>query len=74
MNEKMSLGATVRAKRTELQLTQPEIAERVGTSQSHVSRIEANQCVPSAVMLAKLANALQMPVAELIEAVERKAV
>lgn len=71
---KNSLGTTVRAKREELQMTQPELAERVGTSQSHVSRIEANQCVPSAVLLIKLAGALRMPAAALLEAAERKAV
>ncbi len=72
--EKMNLGATVRARRVELRISQPEVAKRVGTSQSHVSRIETNQCVPSVVMLTKLANALQMPVAELLEAAQRKAV
>ncbi|MBQ8515611.1 MAG: helix-turn-helix transcriptional regulator [Ruminococcus sp.] len=72
--EKMNLGATVRARRVELRISQPEVAKRVGTSQSHVSRIETNRCVPSVVMLAKLANALQMPVAELLEAAQRKAV
>lgn len=71
---KNSLGTTVRAKREELQMTQPELAERVGTSQSHVSRIETNQCVPSAVLLIKLAGALQMPAAALLEAAEGKAV
>ena len=70
---KNSFGSTVRAKREELQMTQPELAERVGTSQSHVSRIEADQCVPSAVLLIKLAGALRMTAAELLEAVERKA-
>lgn len=69
---KNSLGTTVRAKREELQMTQPELAERVGTSQSHVSRIEANQCVPSAVLLIKLAGALRMPAAALLEAAEGK--
>ncbi len=67
-----SLGTTVRAKREELQMTQPELAERVGTSQSHVSRIEADQCVPSAVLLVKLAGALKMSAAELLEAAEIK--
>lgn len=67
-----SLGTTVRAKREELQMTQPELAERVGTSQSHVSRIETDQCVPSAVLLVKLAGALKMSAAELLEAAEIK--
>ncbi|MDE6021190.1 MAG: helix-turn-helix domain-containing protein [Ruminococcus sp.] len=69
---KNSFGSTVRAKREELQMTQPELAERVGTSQSHVSRIEANQCVPSAVLLIRLAGALKMSAAELLEAAEIK--
>lgn len=67
-----SLGTTVRAKREELHMTQPELAERVGTSQSHVSRIETDQCVPSAVLLVKLAGALKMSAAELLEAAEIK--
>ena len=69
---KNSFGSTVRAKREELQMTQPELAERVGTSQSHVSRIETDQCVPSAVLLVKLAGALKISAAELLEAAEIK--
>ena len=74
MNQKMNMGAAVRARREALHLTQPEVAKRCGTSQSHMSRIESNKCVPSALLLARLASTLRIPVTELLEAAQRKAV
>ena len=69
---KNSLGTTVRAKREELHFTQPELAEKCGTSQPHIHRIETDKCMPSAVLLIRLARALKMPAAELLEAAEVK--
>lgn len=40
-------------------ITQEELAEKVGTSQVMISRYMTGRCVPSIVMLAKIARALR---------------
>ncbi|WP_414720699.1 helix-turn-helix transcriptional regulator [Streptomyces sp.] len=45
-------------RRTELGLTQAELAERAGLTQAKVSRIEGSGTVPTLPLLAKLAKAL----------------
>ena len=48
------------------QITQEELAEKVGTSQTMITRYVTGRCVPSVVMLAKIARALRCSVDDLL--------
>ena len=75
MNTKMSeFGCMVRRRRMELNLTQKKLAERSGITQAHISRLENGEYNTSSVTICKLAKALNIPVAKLLEAAEKKAV
>ncbi|MEU7829213.1 MULTISPECIES: helix-turn-helix transcriptional regulator [unclassified Nonomuraea] len=54
----MALAKAVYDRRTELGLTQAELADRAGLTQAKVSRIEGSDTVPTLPLLAKLAEAL----------------
>ncbi|WP_063012206.1 helix-turn-helix domain-containing protein [Nocardia kruczakiae] len=54
----MALAKAVYDRRTELELTQAELAERAGLTQAKISRIEGSDTVPTLPLLAKLAEAL----------------
>jgi ribosome-binding protein aMBF1 (putative translation factor) len=54
----MALAQAVYDRRTELGLTQTELAERAGLTQAKISRIEGSDTVPTLPLLAKLADAL----------------
>lgn len=56
----------IKALRRERGLTQEELAEMVDTSGSHISSIENNKREPSTTMLALIAKALKVDVAELV--------
>ena len=52
------LGQAVRARRLELGMSQVELAERAGMTQSAVSRLESGGAVPTIGVLERLATAL----------------
>jgi ribosome-binding protein aMBF1 (putative translation factor) len=54
----MALAQAVYERRTELGLTQTELAERAGLTQAKISRIEGSDTMPTLPLLAKLARAL----------------
>ncbi|MBF6214505.1 helix-turn-helix transcriptional regulator [Nocardia puris] len=54
----MALAEAIYVRRTELGLTQAELAERAGLTQAKISRIEGSDAVPTLPLLAKLARAL----------------
>ncbi|MFC6013769.1 helix-turn-helix domain-containing protein [Nocardia lasii] len=54
----MALAEAVYGRRTELGLTQAELAERAGLTQAKISRIEGSDAVPTLGLLAKLAKGL----------------
>lgn len=54
----MALAQAVYNRRTELGLTQTDLAERAGLTQAKISRIEGSDTVPTLPLLAKLADAL----------------
>ncbi len=56
--EAFELGARLRAERERLGLTQAELAERMGTSQPTVARLEAGGVTPSLDTLHRAAEAL----------------
>jgi transcriptional regulator with XRE-family HTH domain len=62
------LGARVREQRTALGLTQDQLAERVGTSNDEVSRIERGVREPRFATLERLSRALDLTVADLFRA------
>jgi HTH-type transcriptional regulator / antitoxin HipB len=64
------LGQAVRSRRLELGMSQVELAERAGMTQSAVSRLEAGGAVPTIGVLERLATALN---ADLIVALSPKA-
>jgi len=52
------LGARVRAERERLKLTQSELAEKMGTTQPAIARLEAGGVTPSLDTLHRAADAL----------------
>lgn len=54
----MALAHAVHERRTDLGLTQSELAARAGLTQAKISRIEGSDTVPTLPLLAKLAKAL----------------
>ena len=59
------LANRVRVARAERDLSQTDLADRVGVSRQTISSIETGQYVPSALLALRLARALAMPVADL---------
>ena len=53
------LGQMVHDRRTELGLTQAELADRAGMTQPQVSRLESGGATPTVPLLARLAAALE---------------
>ncbi|MCA9563061.1 MAG: helix-turn-helix transcriptional regulator, partial [Myxococcales bacterium] len=60
-----SIHTNLREKRTELGLTQAELAERVGVSRQALNGIESGRQVPSTALTLQLARALRCTVEEL---------
>ena len=58
----MVSGSRIRNVRKALGMSQAALADRVGVTQSHISELENNQNSPSAVLLQKLADVLDVPV------------
>lgn len=59
------LGNRLKERRTELGLTQAELAERCGVSRKTVNTVENGVFTPSALLALKLAEALSEPVERL---------
>ena len=60
-----NLANRLRERRTELGLTQAELAERCAVSRKTINTVENGIFVPSTVLALKLAAALERPVEEL---------
>jgi transcriptional regulator with XRE-family HTH domain len=67
-------GARLRELRTARGLTQPDIAARVGTSASNISDLERGIKVPTLTTVARLAEALECTVSELVSVLDRRRV
>ena len=65
-------GARLREMRIERGLTQPEVAARVGTSASNISDLERGIKVPTLTTVARLADALELNVSELVGVLDRR--
>ena len=70
-DEGLLFGARLREMRIARGLTQPEIAARVGTSASNISDLERGIKVPTLTTVARLADALECKVTELVEVLDR---
>jgi transcriptional regulator with XRE-family HTH domain len=69
MNTTLTLGQAIRSRRTELALTQEELAERIGEGvrQAEVSRLERDRIgLPRRARLDRIATALELPLGELL--------
>ncbi|HEU5370280.1 MAG TPA: helix-turn-helix transcriptional regulator, partial [Ktedonobacterales bacterium] len=63
------MGRVIRRERQDRRLTLKEIADKANLSVVYVGEVERGQKYPSAVVLEKLAEALDLPVADLLELV-----
>jgi putative transcriptional regulator len=59
------LANRIKEKRSEVGLTQAELAEKVGVTRKTVNTVENGVFIPSALLALKLAEALSVPVEEL---------
>ncbi len=63
----MNLRNHIKQHRARLDLTQQELADRVGVRRQAILAIEKGKYVPSALLAFQLADALGMPINELFE-------
>lgn len=63
----MNFGENLRIARIKKGISQKELAERVGVFPSAISRYENSKCSPHAGNLYKFAEALDIPVLELMQ-------
>jgi transcriptional regulator with XRE-family HTH domain len=61
------LADNVKAKRNQLGISVRELAAKLGVSPGYVSRIEVRNEIPSAEMLCKIADALEIKPEELLD-------
>ena len=62
--DKAQLGNNLRELRTELQLTQAELAARVGVTRKTINTVENRVFVPSTILALKLSEVLKVAVEE----------
>lgn len=58
---------SIKVERARHNLTQGDLAEKVGVSRQTINSIETKKYVPSAVLALKIAQVFQMPVEDLFE-------
>jgi putative transcriptional regulator len=66
----MKLINHIKQHRARLNLTQQDLAERVGVRRQTILAIEKDKYVPSALLAFQIAKALDMPVTELFQMTE----
>ena len=64
---RMSIGDEIKRKRSEKNLTQDKLAEKIGVSRNYISDLENDRYVPSVKTLSKIASVLQMDLNFLLE-------
>ena len=64
---KKSIGKTLKLVRIEKGLSQGDIEKRTGLLRSYLSRVENGHTVPSLGTLTKIAGALEVKLAELVD-------
>ena len=58
----MTLGEKIRQLRKRKKITQSQLAELIGTHESHIGRYEKDQSVPTSPILKKIAEAFNVSV------------
>ncbi len=61
---------TIKVERAILNLTQDELAQKIGVSRQTINSIEANRYVPSTVLALKLSDVFSKPVNEFFKLTE----
>lgn len=64
---RVRIGLNIMYQRRQCRLTQLQLAERIGCSRHQLQRVETARCTPSLSMLLRLSNALNIPLAKLLE-------
>ncbi|MDQ0508644.1 transcriptional repressor DicA [Aedoeadaptatus ivorii] len=72
--DRENMGTLIAAKRKQLQMTQWDLAEKMGVTDKAVSKWERNLSVPDTQSIPKLAEVLGMSVEELMQGKEVKTV
>lgn len=67
---KVKFGEAVRHRRRELDISQDELAVRSGLNRSYITEVETGKRNVALVNIGRLAEALDVPIAELFSAVE----
>lgn len=67
----MNIGERIAFYRKKMNISQRELARRINVTGQSISKIELGTGMPSMSMLANIANALNVPVSELIENEEK---
>src|SRR5262245_30390753 len=60
----MNIGATIRTYRLQKGMSQGDIEKRTGLLRCYLSRVENGHTIPSLDTLAKIANAMEVPLAQ----------
>ncbi|MDU4724860.1 helix-turn-helix transcriptional regulator [Clostridium sp.] len=63
----MKIGSNIKLYRKQKGLTQKQLAEKIGTTDSAITRYESDSREPSIETITKIAAALEVPVGKLIE-------
>ena len=63
----MSIGDNIKRERQKIRMKQTELAEKLETNITTISRWENNKNLPNAETIAKIANIFQVPVSELYD-------
>jgi len=63
----MRFGDKIRVLRQQANLTQPELAEKLGVEQSWLSKIETDKCLPSSELLNRVLEVFEISLQELLE-------
>jgi putative transcriptional regulator len=61
----IAMTNTIRVERAILNITQAELAERVGVSRQTINAIESNKYVPSTILALKIARVFDKPVEQI---------
>ena len=60
----MNIGVTIRTYRLQKGMSQGDIEKRTGLLRCYLSRVENGHTIPSLDTLAKIANAMELPIAQ----------
>jgi len=68
----LAVATAIKARRTEINISQEELAHRADVHRSFVARLELAETQPSLAVFFRLATALEIEVVELIRTIDRR--